>query len=150
MVLRFVFSQEVAAVSGGQARLRTLAVVIVISLIVGGVIGVLSAVVGLIDMGVRRTVSGTVVQVNDRKTFDFLPAIAQRILFERNANELDRRKVRTEVVLNTETGFQQWTVRKLAVIRGVNPGTQVTLTVTPIAGYVADIAQGPYQTPVKP
>ena len=47
--------------------------------------------------------------------------------------------MRTEVVLDTDNGHQQWTVRKTATLRELRPGTAVTLTVTPLAGYVAQV-----------
>ncbi len=139
VALRVVDSDELAAVTGDSGRLRLLAGVIIIALAVGGVLGVLSVVVGVLDMMVRRTVTGTVVSLSDRRFLDFLPHIAQRMIFERNPNQMDKRRVRTEVVLDTDNGHQQWTVRKTATLRELRPGTAVTLTVTPLAGYVAQV-----------
>ncbi len=148
VVLRVAGSEEIATVAGSGGGLRMLAVVIMIGLVVGGAFGAFSAVVGVLDLVPRHTVTGTVVSLSDRRAFDFLPYHAQRLLFERNRNEIDERRVRTEVVLSTDKGHQQWTVRRHAVLRHLLPGARVTLTVTPIAGYVAQAEQSP-QTPAN-
>lgn len=95
--------------------------------------------VGVLDLAPRRRVTGTVLSMRDRKFADFLPHIAQQLIFRRNANAIDRRKVRREVVLSTESGERQWTIRKLATQRQLAVGSHVTLTVTPLAGHVAAV-----------
>lgn len=137
LILQFLKSEELAAVIGDNNGPRIVVVVLTITLILGAAIGVFSVVIGVLDLVPRRTVTGTVMSLGERKAFDFLPEFVQRLVFERNPNEIDKRRVRTEVVLRTDTGSRQWTVRKSGLVRDLQPGAHVALTVTPITGFVA-------------
>lgn len=127
-----------------QSQLRSWALLIMIAAVLAGLIGVLKIAVGLLDLGPRREVSGIVQSLDERKFLDVLPRFAQRQLFERGDYGHDRRGVRTEVVLSTDRGLQRWTVRRAKTQRELQVGNRVTLTVTPLAGYVAQVRQTPY------
>lgn len=150
VVLRFSSADELSQLAGTSGGIRVLAIIVAAALLLGALTGVVSVVAGAIDLVSRRTVHGTVVSVTDRKTLDFLPRFAQQMLFERNTNRIDTRRSRTEVVLSTDAGDRQWTVRKRAVLRNLHPGTHVALTVTPIAGYVSQVDQAQPTTPSVP
>lgn len=102
-------------------------------------IAVLRLVVGIIDLVPRSTVEGTVLSIRDRKAGDFLPRMAQRVIFERNPNAIDRRRERLEVVLDALGGVRQWTVRNTRLRQHLIEGASVRLTVSPIVGYVAAV-----------
>ena len=111
-------------------------------IIVIGVIALMAVsrvVIGVIDLVPRVSVTGEIVQLGERKFADFLPRMAQRVIFERNPNALDKRKIRTEVVVRTPEGVRQWTVRSAKIRRTLRVGDTVRLTVTPLAGYVASV-----------
>lgn len=128
---------------GELGMLRNLAVFMAVAAGVTALIGLARIVVGLLDLTPRRNVSGTVVSLEDRKFLDFLPRIAQRYIFERGPNGIDRRQERREVVLDTPEGHQQWTVRKASIRRQLRQGAHVSLTVTPLAGYVSEVYHQP-------
>ncbi len=119
------------------ASLRGGAVLLMIVFALAFVRGAAQLVVGAVDLVPRRTVTGTVVSLQERKTGDFLPVLAQQAIFARNNHGTDRRQPRTEVVLDTPSGTQQWTVRNARVRRELLPGRHVQLVVSPIVGYVA-------------
>lgn len=95
--------------------------------------------VGLFDLVTRREVVGTVLDIRHRKTLDMLPRPVQQLIFERNTNRLDRRRRRTEVVLDTDHGIRQWTVRNARALQQIRPGQPVRMSVTPIAGHVSRV-----------
>lgn len=144
VIMKALSSDELSVFTAKSGRAHVLATIMIVGLVVVGIIGALSAVIGFLDLVPRRTVSGTVVSLKDRKLLDVLPPLAQQLLFERNPNEIDKRRVRTEVVLSTHRGHQQWTVRKTAVLRELTIGASVALTVTPISGYVAQATRIPH------
>lgn len=104
-------------------------------------LGAARVVLGALDFLPRRQVEGVVLSVRERKVGDFLPTLVQRSIFERNPNNLDRRRVRTEIVLQTQTGEHQWTVRNRQVERDLVVGARVELTVSPLVGYVAGVRE---------
>ncbi|MGD4018462.1 hypothetical protein QT609_22800, partial [Xanthomonas citri pv. citri] len=77
--------------------------------------------------------------MKERKFGDILPYMAQRMIFERRQTGLDRRQSRVEVVLETDAGPRQWTVRSFKMRRDLHVGAQVNLSVTPLTGYVARV-----------
>lgn len=95
--------------------------------------------VGLFDLVTRREVAGTVIDIRDRKTLDMLPGPVQQLIYARDSNRLDRRRRRTEVVLETDQGIRQWTVRNARTLQQIRPGQAVRMSVTPIAGHVSRI-----------
>lgn len=112
-----------------------------IALVIIGVLALLRVVIGVIDFIPRRTITGTVVSLTNRKVGDFLPHIAQRIVFMRRDSGIDQRKTRAELVLQTNTGLRQWTVRSARVRKDLHVGEHVQLSVTPLTGYVARVDQ---------
>lgn len=139
VVLRFKDSTVPTATEAEFTYLRNLGVLVVVAL---GVIIALSAVrilVGLIDLAPRRAVTGSVLSVRERRVADFLPRYAQRAIFTRNAQGIDRRRWRTEVVLDTAQGPKQGTVRNRRVLAQLREGEQVELLVSPLVGYVAKV-----------
>ena len=95
--------------------------------------------VGLFDLVTRREVAGTVLDIRGRKTLDILPHPIQQLIYERNSNRLDRRRRRTEVVLDTDRGVRQWTVRNARTLQQIRTGQPIRMSVTPIAGHVSRI-----------
>lgn len=120
--------------------LKNFALFMFVALSVIVLLAVARIIVGVLDAVPRRTVTGQVVSLRERKALDVLPRMAQRLIFERNDNNIDRRKRRTEVVLLTDTGERQWTVRKSSVRKQLAVGSTVQLRVSPIVGYVADVS----------
>lgn len=137
LMLRFAPSGDIAATAQEVAPLRPLAVMMVIVFGLSIVLGLFRVVIGALDLVPREEVTGTVVDVRDRRMGDFLPRMAQRMIFERNPQGLDQRRWRTEVVLDTPSGIRQWTLRDRALEPVLQPGAQVRLRVTPLAGHVA-------------
>lgn len=138
VLIRGFFGTETINASDA-AMIRGLVIPGIIALIILMVIGAVRVLVGCIDLIPRKHIAGVVVSVRERKVGDVLPILAQRVLFERNENNIDRRRRRTEVVLLTDQGEQQWTVRNSRVARALTIGSRVRLTVTPLAGYVAQV-----------
>lgn len=139
LIIRFGGSDGVTGTDEELALVRGLVTPAVIVLVVLAGIGAARALVGVVDLIPRKSVAGVVVSVQERKVGDFLPVLAQRLIFERNATGIDRRRRRTEVVLATDTGERQWTVRSRRVEREIAVGARVRLTVTPLAGHVAKV-----------
>lgn len=96
-------------------------------------------VMGVLDLFPRQTVHGVVLSLEERKMGDVLPYFLQRLIFERNSNSLDRRKRRTELVLRTDKGVRQWTVRNSRARRELQVGRAVAITASPLLGYVANV-----------
>lgn len=126
-------SSEELRFLGGLMTLVSVALVVLI------VIGLARVSVGIVDTMRRQTVTGTVLSLRDRKALDLLPRLAQRAVFERRANGMDNRRVRTELVLETEDGARQWTVRSTRIRGELEPGARVRLTVTTLAGHIAAV-----------
>lgn len=131
-------SKEVATIDEFQ-YLRSFATIATVALAVTALLGAARLTVGVLDLVPRRSVSGTVVSLKERRAGDILPHLAQRALFENRSNGIDRRKSRTEVVLETDAGPRQWTVRSHRTARDLRIGAQVNLSVTPLTGYVARV-----------
>ena len=132
-------SDEITTTADELTALRNLAIVILVAVVILGLIGAVKAVVGAVDLVRRRTVTGRVVSVRERRLGDVLPRPVQRALFDRRDTGTDRRRTRSEVVLNTPDGLRQWTVRRARLRRGLRVDEHVRLTVSPIMGYVAQV-----------
>lgn len=133
---------SVAAEVGGEGELGFLRGVLWFAgaaLVVVGLLALLRIVIGVIDFVPRRSVSGTVISLTERKAGDFLPHLAQRAVFENRDSGMDRRKTRAELVLQTDQGLRQWTVRSSRVRRELRVGAPVRISVTPLTGYVAQV-----------
>lgn len=139
LMARFAAGDGFTATAQEMTALRQLAfpVMIVVALMAG--LGLFQLVIGALDLVPRRQVTGTVVDVRERRLGDFLPMPLQRMVFERNPQSIDRRRYRTEVVLDTPDGRRQWTVRSHSVRRALRRGAHVRLSVTPLAGYIAGV-----------
>lgn len=114
------------------------AAIVLVSAAIVALLGAVRIVIGVLDLLTSRTVVGTVMSMSDRRFLDFLPEQLEHVIFARGQG-IDRRRVRTEVVLSTASGQRQWTVRKRALRTSLRPGTTVRLTVTPLAGYVSSV-----------
>ena len=137
LVRRFGSGDEII---GGEAELAFLGNLVSLATIVLAVLVIIAAariVVGVLDLVPRSTVTGVVQTVRERKVGDFLPRLVQRRIFARNPTNLDRRKIRTEVVLLTDAGERHWTVRNRKTARLLQPGSRMRVTVSPLVGYVA-------------
>ena len=137
LILRLPAAGKDLATVGELQYLRGLAILASVALAVTALIGLVRLTVGILDLVPRRSVSGTIVSIRERKFGDILPYMAQRKIFERRETGLDRRKSRIEVVLETDAGPRQWTVRSFKMRRDLHLGAQVQLSVTPLTGYVA-------------
>ncbi|HHU37758.1 MAG TPA: hypothetical protein GXZ45_00480 [Propionibacterium sp.] len=137
--LRLRGADEFAAGAGELESLRAVALFLVIGAVATGLLGVARIVVGAIDLLPRATVTGTVLSLDDRQALDFLPNALQHAIFTRNPQNIDKRRPRTEVVLDTADGVRQWTVRSARARRQLRRGATVRLVVTPLAGYVARV-----------
>ena len=134
---RLLWGPDAASFRGEAAAVHGVLVVIFLTLIVVTAVGALRLVVGMVDLVPRTSYSGVVVSLRGRKVFDVLPRPAQRLIFERGPNAIDKRRLRTEVVVETESGLKQWTVTRSDVLRTLRVGSRVLITVTPLAGHVA-------------
>lgn len=139
LLTRLAKGDEFAATTGEMAYLRNFALIGMVIVVVIGLLGALKIVIGVLDLFPRNAIAGTVLSVRDRKMGDFLPTIAQRMIFERDAQALDKRKTRKELVLQTPDGIRQWTIRKTSVPRDLDEGTVVQITVSPLVGYVSSV-----------
>lgn len=139
LMLRFAGGDGIGGGAQELVFLRGLVIPAIIVLVVLATIAAARVLVGVLDLVPRKHITGVVTSVRERKVGDVLPHLAQRAIFERNANSLDQRKRRTEVVLLTETGERQWTVRNVRTQRLLQPGMRVRLTVSPLVGHVAQV-----------
>lgn len=139
VMLRFASGEGINGAGQELAFIRSFAIPASIALVVLVTIAAARVLVGALDLVPRKQVTGVVTSVRDRKVGDFLPRVAQRLVFERSANRIDRRKRRTEVVLLTDAGERQWTVRSAKTERCLGVGARVRLTVSPLVGYVAQV-----------
>lgn len=143
LVLGIRASRDEAIIAAGtQAELgmlRNWLAMASIALIAITAIGALRLVVGVLDLVPRKTYTGTVVSMRERRFLDFLPHFALELIFNRRGNTMgvEQRKRRTEVVLATPNGDRQWTVRNSRLRRTIRVGETFRLTVTPLAGYVS-------------
>lgn len=100
--------------------------------------------VGVFDLFVRRSVEGTLVQAQVRRTGDFLPGLVQMFWFRSRdntgMNRSVRRRTRYEVVLATSRGTKSWNVRFKEFSKvGERSGGRLRLKVSPLLGYVSRI-----------
>lgn len=103
-------------------------------------LALLRIIVGVIDLVPRIQVQGVVESVSDRRVGDFLPQMFQRMLFNRISNNgLDKRQTRTELVLRTDKGHRQWTVRSRKARKKLRVGEMVTISASPLMGYVSNV-----------
>lgn len=140
-LFRLISGEAVVMTSQDASVIRGLVVPLLIIFVVFVILGAVRVVLGALDFLPRRQVEGVVLSVRERKVGDFLPTLVQRYVFERNQNNLDRRRARVEVVLQTDTGEHQWTVRNRQVERELVVGARVQLTVSPLVGYVAAVRE---------
>lgn len=121
------------------AFLNTLLVPAIIVAVLFALYSVLRIVVGALDLVPRQKVHGTVVGLRERKMGDFLPNLLQQQIFNRGDHSgHDRRRIRTELVLATGEGTKQWTLRNRKLESTLAVGQPVTITVSPLVGYVAE------------
>ena len=141
LVLAVRFSGETltAATAEELGMIRHLGTLAVIALVVLAMIGALRILIGVLDLVPRRTYTGVVISVRERRLGDVLPIFVQRMIFERRGRTLEQRRYRTEVVLETTVGTKQWTLRSYAKARAFRQGSRVRVKVTPLAGYVAEV-----------
>lgn len=119
------------------ASMQNILILAIISLVLLGAMAAVKIVLGILDFVPRRTIEGTVVSLRERQFGDILPPPLERLVFERKGHGTDRRRWRTEVVVNTSTGLRQWTLRDARKRKTLRIGHEVRLTVSPILGYVA-------------
>lgn len=114
-----------------------------IALIAIAAYGATQLIVGALDLVPRKKVTGTIISLRERQFLDFLPHFVLAMIFNRRNNSMgvEQRRRRTEVVLDTPDGQKQWTVRSHRTRRKLQSGGLVTLSVTPLAGYVASVEQ---------
>lgn len=126
----------------GTDGLAFLKSVLIPAAIVAGIMAlyaILRIVVGALDLIPRRSVHGTVVSLGERRVGDFLPQVLQRQLWDLvNSSGHDRRRTRTELVLSTAQGTRSWTLRNRRLEPVLTVGRPVTISVSPLVGYVAD------------
>lgn len=121
------------------AALGALLFIMIISFIGLILLALVQLAVGIIDLVPRKTVRGVVESVDERKIGDVLPYFAQQMVFNRNPNRMDKRRSRTELVLRTDKGVRQWTVRSSKARRQLRIGQTVSITISPLVGYVASV-----------
>lgn len=143
LAFRFATDEDLSQYTAEIASIRLIATLIAVAATGGAVLGLLRIVVGGVDLLTSSEVSGTVIDVRDRRTLDFLPHAVLALIFARDPGRIDRRRHRTELVLRTDAGVRQWTVRRHRAFQDVRPGTAVRLTVTPLAGHVSRITPLP-------
>lgn len=148
--VRLATGDELTEVAGELASLRLLGGLIMIAAMVLALMGLIRIGIGVIDFLSSREVTGIVLSVRDRLALDFLPHPVLELIYHRNPHKIDTRKRRTEVVLQTNTGVRQWTVRRNRVARDLRRGSEIRMTVTPLAGHVSAVAPlAPLAPPVR-
>ena len=143
LAFRFATDGDLSQYTAEIASIRLIATLIAVAATGGAVLGLLRIIVGLVDLLTSSEVSGTVVDVRDRRTLDFLPHALLALIYARDPGRIERRRRRTELVLKTDTVVRQWTIRRHQTFQDVRPGTAVRLTVTPLAGHVSRITPLP-------
>ena len=143
LAFRFATDGDLSRYTDEIASIRLIAALIAVAATSGAILGVLRTIVGLTDLLTSSEVSGTVVDIRDRRTLDFLPHAALALIYARDPGRIERRRRRTELVLSTDAGVRQWTVRRHRTCQGIHPGTAVRLTVTPLAGHLSRITPLP-------
>lgn len=135
--------KEISGVDAGAKQMNGLFVMFGFVVVLTLIYGLVKIAVGILDLVPRSTVPGTVVSISERKFLDFLPDTVNNALWDRNNTGgqawSEKRKVRHEVVIDTGSGTRAWTVRNRKRISILAPGQRVTLTVSPIVGYVEKI-----------
>lgn len=102
------------------------------------------AVIGALDLFIRRSVEGQLLSAQERRTGDFLPGIVQHFWFRSRdssgMNRSVRRRRRYVVVIATSRGPRSWNVRlqDFSKVRSRN-GSRVRLRVSLLLGYVSRI-----------
>ncbi|WP_155820927.1 hypothetical protein [Gordonia hirsuta] len=119
--------------------LRTIAIVMIVIMSLVGVLGLARIIVGGLDLALRRTVTGRVVSIQERRLGDALPHLLQQLIFQQRDSGMDRRSSRFELVLNTPDGLRQWTIRNARMRDRLRVDEHVQLRVSPITGYVAAV-----------
>lgn len=127
-----------------QAWAERAAGIVLILAIIGVAYGTLRVVVGVLDLFTRGTVSGTVVGIAERKYGDFLPPIAQRLIWSNRRDEHgdrkgDRRRTRLQLTLQTDDGVQSWTVGTKFAGR-LAQGQKVQLRASTLLGHVSKVS----------
>lgn len=135
--------KEISAVDPGAKQMSGIFVMFGFVLVLVLIYGLVKIVVGVLDLLPRSTVPGTVVSISERKFLDFLPDAVNNALWDRGNSVgqswSDKRAVRHELVLDTGAGTKAWTVRSRKKLNTIRPGERITLTVSPIVGYVEKI-----------
>ena len=141
--LRMVSSVDTTDLEAAGVDFRWIMVPVLLTMAVTLLLGVAKAVIGVLDLVPRLTVTGTVVSLEDRMPLDFLPRGVHYALFNwigsRFGRAHDRRTWRTEVVLDTPDGIKQWTVHSARTTRMLARGANVRLVVTPLTGHIARV-----------
>ncbi|WP_221184353.1 hypothetical protein [Paeniglutamicibacter cryotolerans] len=132
--------KEIAVLDGAAAGLRGLLMVAGFVLVLLTLAAAVRIVVGILDLGPRRSIPGVVVSISERRFLDFLPDQLNNALWDRGPNVgwswSERRKVRHELVIDTGSGTHAWTLRDAKKASGIRAGQQVTLVVSPLVGFV--------------
>lgn len=128
--------------AGELSFLKTVLIPAIIVAALSALFAVLRIVVGVLDLAPRRTVHGTVVSLRERKMGDFLPHFVQQQIWNRGPHVgHDRRRTRTELVLDTSEGTGRWTIRNRKQESSLVIGRPVTIKVSPLVGYVSDVTR---------
>ena len=132
--------RQLAAADAGAAQPGGFLVLAGVVLVVLALAALLKVAVGILDLVPRTSVPGTVVSISERRFLDFLPDALNNALWERKnivgQSWAERRRVRHELVIDTEDGTRAWTLRNRQKARGLRPGQAVTVVASPLIGYV--------------
>ena len=138
--LRLATDRDVTRYTDDLASVRLIATLMAVAALGVALLGLLRIGVGVIDFLSTSEVTGSVLSIRGRQSFDFLPHAALQLIYHRNPGRIDNRRRRTELVLQTASGTRQWTVRKHRVVRELRRGSTVRITVTPLAGHVSRLS----------
>lgn len=120
---------------------RVTGVVLVVAALFA-IYSVIRVVVGVLDIvGPRQAVEGTVIRAGSRKTADFLPGIAQDVIYRRSEGAHERdlsRKRWHELVLDTAKGPRTLVV-KPGFANAHQPGARVVARVSRVLKHVSSV-----------
>lgn len=116
---------------------------------VGVLYGLLRVVIGVFDLFTRRSVEGTLVRAEERRTGDFLPPLVQQLWYRgqdsSGQSRAIRRRRRYVVVVSTPDGLKSWNVSH-RLFQRARAGEAVKMRISPLLGHVSSLdATGPTQ-----
>lgn len=127
-----------AAIGDARSSIVTGALVLAIFAGIWFLFSILRLAVGVLDLPGRKPVQGRVISISERRSWDFLPAVLQHMIWNRRDQGYDDRRRGHILVVDTDDGQRAWKLR-YSRVRDIEPGQSVRVVATPINGYVRSV-----------